>query len=157
MLGIGMQEILIILVVALIVIGPKKLPELARTLGKGFAEFKKAADDLQNTVRMDLERDKHEQFREKYPHLVPEEEEEEEEESADAEAMADKETGSGDKADPAVTVEGESAATTAEVTPEPAPEAETEPEISYNPEEIEGGDEMTGETADDTPDEPRNV
>jgi Tat protein translocase TatB subunit len=153
MLGIGMQEILIILVVALIVIGPKKLPELARTLGKGFAEFKKAADDLQNTVRMDLERDKHEQFREKYPHLVPEEEEE----SADAEAMADKETGSGDKADPAVTVEGESAATTAEVTPEPAPEAETEPEISYNPEEIEGGDEMTGETGDDTPDEPRNV
>ena len=60
-------------------------------------------------------------------------------------------------ADPAVTVEGESAATTAEVTPEPAPEAETEPEISYNPEEIEGGDEMTGETGDDTPDEPRNV
>ena len=74
MLGIGMQEILIILVVALIVIGPKRLPELARTLGKGFAEFRKAADDLQETVRKDLERDKHEEFREKYPHLIPEEE-----------------------------------------------------------------------------------
>ena len=55
MLGIGMQEILIILVVALIVIGPKRLPELARTLGKGLAEFRKAADDLQETVRMDLQ------------------------------------------------------------------------------------------------------
>lgn len=74
MLGIGMQELLIILVVALIVIGPKRLPELARTLGKGFAEFRKAADDLQETVRTDLERERHEEFRKKYPHLVPEEE-----------------------------------------------------------------------------------
>jgi Tat protein translocase TatB subunit len=140
MLGIGMQEILIILVVALIVIGPKKLPELARTLGKGFAEFKKAADDLQNTVRMDLERDKHEQFREKYPHLVPEEDEEQEK------GRRQEAEDSTDKADPAVT---------AEVAPEPAPEPA--PEVSYNPEEIEGGDEMTDETGDDTSDEPRNV
>ena len=50
MLGIGMQEILIILVVALIVIGPKRLPELARTLGKGFAEFRKAADDIKREM-----------------------------------------------------------------------------------------------------------
>ena len=59
MLGIGMQEILIILVVALIIIGPKRLPDLAKTLGKGFAEFKKAADDLQDTVRKDLETERH--------------------------------------------------------------------------------------------------
>ncbi len=151
MLGIGMQEILIILVVALIVIGPKKLPELARTLGKGFAEFKKAADDLQNTVRMDLERDKHEQFREKYPNLVPEEDEEQ------AEGSRQEGEVSTDKAAPAENGQDKTVTTTAEVTPEPAPEVETEPEISYNPEEIEGGDEMTGETGDDTPDEPRNV
>jgi len=151
MLGIGMQEILIILVVALIVIGPKKLPELARTLGKGLAEFKKAADDLQNTVRMDLERDKHEQFREKYPHLVPEEDEEQ------AEGSRQEGEVSTDKTAPAENEQDKTVTTTAEVTPEPAPEAETEPEISYNPEEIEGGDEMTGETGDDTPDEPRNV
>lgn len=75
MLGIGMQEILIILVIALIVIGPKRLPEVARTLGKGFAEFKKATDDFQETVRRDLEQDKHEEFVKKYPHLLPEEEE----------------------------------------------------------------------------------
>ena len=151
MLGIGMQEILIILVVALIVIGPKKLPELARTLGKGFAEFKKAADDLQETVRLDLERDKHEQFREKYPHLVPEEDEE----SADAEATADKDAEPGDEITTPTTVEGESTTATAETSPEPAPEPE--PEISYNPEEIEGGDEDSEEAGDVTPDEPRNV
>ena len=151
MLGIGMQEILIILVVALIVIGPKKLPELARTLGKGFAEFKKAADDLQETVRLDLERDKHEQFREKYPHLVPEEDEE----SADAEATADKDAEPGDELTTPITVDGESTTASAETSPEPAPEPE--PEISYNPEEIEGGDEDSEEAGDVTPDEPRNV
>ena len=74
MLGMGMQEILIILVVALIVIGPKRLPELARTLGKGFGEFKKAADDLQETVRQDLEVEKHKDLIKKYPDLIPDEE-----------------------------------------------------------------------------------
>ncbi|MDW7709506.1 MAG: twin-arginine translocase TatA/TatE family subunit [Deferrisomatales bacterium] len=45
-----MTEILIILAVALIVIGPKKLPDLARTLGRGLAEFRRATDDLQRTI-----------------------------------------------------------------------------------------------------------
>jgi sec-independent protein translocase protein TatA len=85
MLGIGMQEILIILLVALIVIGPKRLPEVARTLGKGFAEFKKATDDFQESVRKDLEQDKHQEFVKKYPHLVPEEEEEGKKESSPSE------------------------------------------------------------------------
>ncbi|MDT8396130.1 MAG: twin-arginine translocase TatA/TatE family subunit [bacterium] len=134
MLGIGMQEIIIILVVALIVIGPKKLPDLARTLGKGLAEFKKAADDLQSTVRVDLERDKHEQFRKKYPDLVPEEED-------------DQGGPSGDKTTPPVTGDEKTASAAAET----APEAESG--ISYNLEEIEGG----GETPDDSTDEPGNV
>lgn len=50
MLGIGMQEIIIILVVALIIIGPKKLPELARALGRAIGEFRKAADDLKEDL-----------------------------------------------------------------------------------------------------------
>jgi Tat protein translocase TatB subunit len=46
----GMSEILIILALALIVIGPKKLPDLARALGRGLAEFRRATDDLQRTI-----------------------------------------------------------------------------------------------------------
>jgi TatA/E family protein of Tat protein translocase len=46
MFGLGAGEILLILLFALIFIGPKKLPELARGLGKGIREFQKAKDDL---------------------------------------------------------------------------------------------------------------
>ncbi len=74
MLGIGMQEILLIFVVALIFIGPKRLPELAKTLGKGFSEFKRATDNIQETVRKDLELERHEELKKKYPGLVPDEE-----------------------------------------------------------------------------------
>ncbi len=46
MFGIGMTELLVILTIALIVIGPKKLPELARSLGKGLAEFRRASSEM---------------------------------------------------------------------------------------------------------------
>jgi TatA/E family protein of Tat protein translocase len=51
MFGIGMPELLLILGLALIVLGPKKLPELAKTLGKGLAEFRRATDDLKSEFR----------------------------------------------------------------------------------------------------------
>jgi TatA/E family protein of Tat protein translocase len=51
MFGIGMPELLLILALALIVLGPKKLPELARALGKGMAEFRKATDELKDEFR----------------------------------------------------------------------------------------------------------
>jgi len=46
MFGIGMTELMVILVIGLIVIGPKKLPELARSLGKGLAEFRRASTEV---------------------------------------------------------------------------------------------------------------
>ncbi len=53
MFGLGMPEILLILAIALIVIGPKKLPELAKTLGRAMGEFKRSAQDLKKSI--DLE------------------------------------------------------------------------------------------------------
>jgi sec-independent protein translocase protein TatA len=53
--GIGMPELLVILVVALIVLGPKRLPEIARSLGKGMAEFRRASTEFQRTLSASLE------------------------------------------------------------------------------------------------------
>ncbi len=74
MFGIGMQELLIILAVALIILGPKKLPEMARALGRAFAELQRATQDLRDSVEFDVE---------------PEEEHEEEHEEEEDELVAD--------------------------------------------------------------------
>jgi sec-independent protein translocase protein TatA len=59
--SLGMQEIIVIFVLALIVFGPRKLPELGKSLGKSLAEFKKASNELKATweeeVRLDKERE----------------------------------------------------------------------------------------------------
>jgi TatA/E family protein of Tat protein translocase len=53
MFGMSMPEILLILAVALIVIGPKKLPDLAKSLGRALGEFKKATSDFKDSISMD--------------------------------------------------------------------------------------------------------
>ena len=79
MFGLGMGEVAIILVIALIFIGPKKLPQLAKGLGKGLREFQNAAKGVSSSlgvdeVKKDLERIKKdiptfdEQFKDDPPH-----------------------------------------------------------------------------------------
>ena len=53
-----MQELIIIAIIALIVVGPKKLPDLAKTLGKGFNEFKKATEGITDDLKETLKEDK---------------------------------------------------------------------------------------------------
>jgi sec-independent protein translocase protein TatA len=56
--SLGMQEIIIIFIIALIVFGPRKLPELGKTIGKGLAEFKRASNELKQTWEDEVQLDK---------------------------------------------------------------------------------------------------
>src|SRR5436309_15406386 len=55
MLNIGPLELMVILLVALIVVGPAKLPEIGRQIGKGLREFRKVQDEVRDSIRLNLD------------------------------------------------------------------------------------------------------
>src|SRR4030042_812607 len=57
MFNIGMPELMLILVVALIILGPKRLPEIAKSLGKTLRDFQRATEDLKDSLQKDLRPD----------------------------------------------------------------------------------------------------
>jgi sec-independent protein translocase protein TatB len=61
MFGIGSTEFIVILVVALIIMGPDKLPQIARGLGKAISEFKRMSTDLQRTINVEIEKQEHQE------------------------------------------------------------------------------------------------
>ena len=54
MFGIGLPELFVILAVALIVLGPQRLPEVARMLGRAYGQLRRASEEFQQTIRQDL-------------------------------------------------------------------------------------------------------
>lgn len=54
--NLGMPELLLILVLALLLFGPKKLPEIGKQLGKGLGEFKRASNDLKRSIEDEIEK-----------------------------------------------------------------------------------------------------
>ncbi len=66
--SLGIPELILIFIVALLVFGPKRLPEIGRTLGKALGEFKKATDDLKNTIEREVQV---EELKQIAPHITP--------------------------------------------------------------------------------------
>jgi TatA/E family protein of Tat protein translocase len=65
--SIGMQELIIIFVIALIIFGPRRLPDLGKSLGKSIAEFKRASNELRNTLEDEIRIDEQRQAKPTVP------------------------------------------------------------------------------------------
>jgi TatA/E family protein of Tat protein translocase len=59
MFGLGVPELIVIFIIALVVFGPKKLPDLGRALGRGIAEFKRASQEVKETIETEVRKAEH--------------------------------------------------------------------------------------------------
>jgi Tat protein translocase TatB subunit len=71
MLNIGPLELIIILVVALLVVGPARLPEMGRSIGKSLRELRRASDEVRRSIEMDLDEDEEERHGTSLPPAGP--------------------------------------------------------------------------------------
>lgn len=69
--SIGMPELIIIFVIALIIFGPRKLPELGKSLGRSINEFKKASNDLQHTLEQEIKLEEQKEAAARKPEAEP--------------------------------------------------------------------------------------
>jgi Tat protein translocase TatB subunit len=83
MFGIGIPELVIIIIVALLVVGPSKLPDLARSMGKALGEFRRLADDVKETIEQEMAKE-------------PEKEEETQKEAQKEEQKEEQQTAEGE-------------------------------------------------------------
>jgi Tat protein translocase TatB subunit len=81
MFGIGIPELVIIIIVALLVVGPSKLPELARSMGKALGEFRRLADDVKETIEQEMAKEPEKEAEKQ------EEEQKEEQQKAEGETI----------------------------------------------------------------------
>ncbi|GEM_PF-783533 len=108
MFGIGGPELLIIVVVALIVIGPAKLPQMMRSLGKGIAEFKRMSNDVKSTLDHEIQQAESDTRKKEAEQALAEKKARE---AVEAEqALAEKRAREAAEAEKAPTVDAESAA-----------------------------------------------
>ena len=135
--SIGMTELIVIMVVALIVIGPKRLPELARTLGKALGDFKRATSDFQSSFSMEDDYDLDvldEEVKEKDKKASAEESDEDDEDHDEEKSGAAEQTAEPDQTE----------------TDEPTPEAgDASQEVEAAATESEAAEDRTGTARED--------
>ncbi|MEA3544933.1 MAG: Sec-independent protein translocase protein TatB [Thermodesulfobacteriota bacterium] len=124
MFGIGMTEMILISALALIILGPKKLPDLARSLGKGFAEFKRATNELKSTIDLEIKAED-----ERHNKKVNQQQEQKKPGNAD-EALSRLEVNeNSDAAEDSPSIKTESATETVSDRPDETADKDTEPKV----------------------------